>query len=192
MFRPHLWPSSGRSTKKKWSPPYNMHRGGAEVKLCSIFNTDNRRGGWSTLHKAVLLPRKEPRYPVGLEDDLDRCGKNRPPTGFEPQTVQIVVSRYTAHAIKAPRWLPISIERESDKPMHLQALCHTFYLNTFHLAYPAAWGAISHWTSMQHRTTLLTESQAFLKSINSGWTSPLYLHFITHTCLSWFQASAAV
>ena len=114
------------------------------------------------------------------------------PTGFEPQTVQIVVSCYTAHAIKAPLWLPIRTEKESDKPMHLQALCHTFYLNTFQLAYPAAWVAISHWTSMQHRTTLLTESQAFLKSINSGWTSPLYLHFITHTYLSWFQASAAV
>jgi len=28
--------------------------------------------------------------------------------------------------------------------MHLQALCHTFYLNTFQLAYPAAWVAISH------------------------------------------------
>jgi len=59
--------------------------------------------------------------------------------GFEPQTVQIVVSRYTAHAIKAPRWLPIRREKESDKSMHLQALCHTFYLNTFQLAYPAAW-----------------------------------------------------
>jgi len=76
--------------------------------------------------------------------------------------------------------------------MHLQALCHAFYLNTFQLDYPAAWVAISHWTSIRHRTTFLTESQAFLKFINSGWTSPVYLHFITHTYPSWFQASAAV
>ena len=113
-------------------------------------------------------------------------------TGFEAQTVQIAASRYTAHVIKAPRWLPIRTEKESDKPMHLQALCHAFYLNTFQLAYPAAWVAVSHWTSIRHITTLLTESQAFLKSINSGWTSPVYYHFITHNYLSWFQASAAV
>jgi len=33
---------------------------------------------------------------VGPRDGLDRCGKSRPPPGFDPRTVQPVASRYTA------------------------------------------------------------------------------------------------
>jgi hypothetical protein len=32
---------------------------------------------------------------VGPRADLDRCGKSRPPSGLDPQTVQPVASRYT-------------------------------------------------------------------------------------------------
>ena len=39
---------------------------------------------------------------VGLRAGLDRCGKSRPPQGFDPRTVQPVASRYTVYAIAAP------------------------------------------------------------------------------------------
>jgi hypothetical protein len=32
---------------------------------------------------------------VVLRAGLDRCGKSRPPPGFDPRTVQPVASRYT-------------------------------------------------------------------------------------------------
>ena len=31
---------------------------------------------------------------------LDRCGKSRPPPGFDPRTVQLVASRYTDYATR--------------------------------------------------------------------------------------------
>ena len=36
-----------------------------------------------------------------LGPDLDRHGKSRPPTGFDPRTVLLVVSRYTDCTIRA-------------------------------------------------------------------------------------------
>ena len=38
---------------------------------------------------------------VGPRAGLDGCGKSRPPPGFDPQTVQPVVSSYTDYAIPA-------------------------------------------------------------------------------------------
>jgi hypothetical protein len=35
---------------------------------------------------------------MGPRTGLDRCGKSRPPQGFDPRTVQPVVSRYTDRA----------------------------------------------------------------------------------------------
>jgi hypothetical protein len=32
---------------------------------------------------------------VGARADLEGCGKSHPPPGFDPQTTQLVVSRYT-------------------------------------------------------------------------------------------------
>ena len=32
---------------------------------------------------------------VGSRAGLDRCGKSRPPPGFDPRTVQPIASRYT-------------------------------------------------------------------------------------------------
>jgi len=37
---------------------------------------------------------------VGLRADLDRCGKSRRPSGFDPRTVQLVGSRYTDRATR--------------------------------------------------------------------------------------------
>jgi hypothetical protein len=39
---------------------------------------------------------------VGPRASVDSCGKSRPPPGFNPQTLQPVVSRYTDCAILAP------------------------------------------------------------------------------------------
>jgi hypothetical protein len=41
---------------------------------------------------------------VVLGTGLEGCGKSRPPPGFDPWTVQPVVSRYTDHEIKAMRF----------------------------------------------------------------------------------------
>ena len=38
---------------------------------------------------------------VGLRAGLDRSGKSRPPSGFDPRTAQPVASRYTYCAIPA-------------------------------------------------------------------------------------------
>jgi hypothetical protein len=37
---------------------------------------------------------------VGPRFGLDRCGKSRPQTGFDPQTAQPVASRYTDYATR--------------------------------------------------------------------------------------------
>ena len=54
---------------------------------------------------AVLYPRETPGTHctgncVGPRARLDRCGKSRPPTGFDPQTFQPVASRYTDYATR--------------------------------------------------------------------------------------------
>jgi len=38
---------------------------------------------------------------MGPRAGLDRCGKSRPPAGFDPRTVQPVASRYTDWAVPA-------------------------------------------------------------------------------------------
>jgi hypothetical protein len=37
---------------------------------------------------------------VGPRAGLDRCGKSRPPPGFDPRTVQPVASRYNNYATR--------------------------------------------------------------------------------------------
>ena len=37
---------------------------------------------------------------MGPRDGLDRCGKSRPPPGFDPRTVQPVAIRYTDYATR--------------------------------------------------------------------------------------------
>jgi len=38
---------------------------------------------------------------MGPRTGLDRCGKSRPTSGFDPRTVQPVARRYTDYAIPA-------------------------------------------------------------------------------------------
>ena len=54
---------------------------------------------------AAFYPRERPGTHcrggwVGPEVDLDRCGKSRPPPGFDPRTFQLVASRYTDYATR--------------------------------------------------------------------------------------------
>jgi hypothetical protein len=57
-------------------------------------------------HAPAALPLRKTRYPLytrlsGPQASLDRCGKSRPPPGFDPRIVQPVASRYTDYAIPA-------------------------------------------------------------------------------------------
>ena len=63
-------------------------------------------GSWNVSQRharAALYPRERPATHctgdwVGPRAGLDRCGKSHPPPGFDPRTVQPVVSRYTDSA----------------------------------------------------------------------------------------------
>ena len=48
-------------------------------------------------HALADLPPGKTQYPLHrrLDGPPDRCGKSRPPLGFDPRTVQPVASRYT-------------------------------------------------------------------------------------------------
>ena len=53
----------------------------------------------------ALYPRERPGTNctgdwVGPRTGLDRCGKYRPPPGFDPQTVRPIASRYTDYATR--------------------------------------------------------------------------------------------
>ena len=57
-------------------------------------------------HAPAALPPGKTRYPLyrrlgGPQGRSGRCGKSRPPPGFDPRTVQPVASRYTDWAIPA-------------------------------------------------------------------------------------------
>ena len=65
--------------------------------------------GGQRLAPAALPPGKS-RYPLysglgGPQGRSERCGKSRPPPGFDPRTVQPVASRYIDWAIAAVREL---------------------------------------------------------------------------------------
>ena len=42
---------------------------------------------------------------MGVRVGLDRCGKSRPPPGFDPRTFQPVGSRYTDYATRPTRFV---------------------------------------------------------------------------------------
>jgi len=84
------------------------HRGCRGIAV--LFLDHGTRRGW----RFSVTPR--PLYPlespgthftggwVVHRAGLDRCGKYRPPTGFDPRTVQPVASRYTDYAIPGPHF----------------------------------------------------------------------------------------
>jgi hypothetical protein len=64
-------------------------------------------GGWSSSRPGRFTPGKETRYPLyrrlgGLQDRSGQVRKISPPPGFDPRTVQPVVSRCTDYTIPVP------------------------------------------------------------------------------------------
>jgi hypothetical protein len=82
-----------------------------EVYLHSFFNFGARWGGWSTPRPGRFTPGKESRYPLyrRLRGPQGRSGQGQrisPPPGFDPRTVQPVMTRYSDWAIPAHRSFP--------------------------------------------------------------------------------------
>ena len=68
---------------------------------------------------AALYARERPHCTggwVGPRAGLDRCGKSRPPPGFDPRTVQPVASRYTDYPNRPTR---ISEELPKSQGTHI-------------------------------------------------------------------------
>ena len=62
------------------------------VRIYSFFNLDARWGEWSTPRPGRFNPGNRSGTHckegwLGPRDGMDRCGKNRPPLGFDPQAV---------------------------------------------------------------------------------------------------------
>jgi hypothetical protein len=76
------------------------HRGSRGIALL-FYDQWHYKGVRGQRHApAALYPQKRPGTNctggwVGPRAGLDRCGKSRPPPGFDPQTVQPVASHYT-------------------------------------------------------------------------------------------------
>ena len=81
-----------------------VHRGSRSIVL--LFLTTALEGfEGSASRPGRSLPRERPGTHctggwVGPRTGLDRCGKSRPPTGFDPRTVQPVASSYTDWATR--------------------------------------------------------------------------------------------
>ena len=61
---------------------------------------------------------------VGPRAGLDKCGKSRPPVGFDPQTVQPVAIRYTDCAIPTQlhQYRPGNV-KSNAKDVQIHAAC---------------------------------------------------------------------
>ena len=76
------------------------HRGSRGIALL-FHGYGTRRGERGQRHApAAVYSRERPGTHctggwMGLRAGLDRCGKSRPPPGFDPRTVQPVAIRYT-------------------------------------------------------------------------------------------------
>ena len=80
------------------------HRGSGGIAL--PFHDHGTWSGWgvSVTPRPLFTPGKT-RYPLyrrlgGPRAGLDRCGKFRPPPGFDPRTFQHLASRYTDYATR--------------------------------------------------------------------------------------------
>ena len=75
------------------------HRGSRGIAL-TFLEHDTRRGwGVSVTPRPLFTSGKDP-VPIVQEAGLDMCGKISPPPGFDPPTVQPVVSRYTDYCTR--------------------------------------------------------------------------------------------
>jgi hypothetical protein len=79
---------------------------GVEVQIYSLFNLGTRWDGWLKPRPGRFTPEKETHYPLcrklgGPQGQSGQAWKISPPPGFDPQTVQPIVSCYTNYAIPA-------------------------------------------------------------------------------------------
>ena len=120
----------------KWSAPLYRHWGSLQavrpigwVQLYSFLTTTLEGVRGQRHAPAALYLRERPGTPctggwVGPRTGLDRCGKSRPPPGFDRRTVEPVVIRYTDWAtrptktgvlgckpILTPLWAPQILHR---------------------------------------------------------------------------------
>ena len=81
------------------------HRPSRGITLLFLDHGTRRGWGVSVTPRPLFTPRERPGTHgtggwVGPRAGLDRCGKSRPPPGFDPRTVQPVASRYTDWATR--------------------------------------------------------------------------------------------
>ena len=80
------------------------HRGSRDIALPFHYHGTRRRWGVSFTPRPLFTPGKD-RYPLyrrlgGPKAGLEKCGKSRPPPGFDPRTVKPVASRCTDWATR--------------------------------------------------------------------------------------------
>ena len=87
--------------------PFTCHTAnrGSRGMTLPFHDHGTRRGEESASRPGRSLPRDKPGTHltggwVGPRADLNRCGKSRPPPGFDSRTVQPVASRYTDWATR--------------------------------------------------------------------------------------------
>jgi hypothetical protein len=86
------------------------HRGSRDIALL-FHDHGTRRGESSASRPGRTLPPGKTHCTIGCVGPrarLDRCGKSRPPPGFNRRTVQSVASRYTDYtAIPGPNFMGV-------------------------------------------------------------------------------------
>jgi hypothetical protein len=131
-------------------------------------------GGWSTPRPGRFTLGERPGAHcigggVGPRADLDGRGKSRPPTGFDPRTVQSVASGYTGCAFPAPLTSHI-------RPIN--SLYH-IVLWKWHRGVDASWNVMAHGDAREGRwrgnwrmewvaSTLHTASEIDVSSITTA------------------------
>jgi hypothetical protein len=96
----HVGKGKGSSYNSPWGPK----RGSRGIALPFCEPRHEKGMGWLAPHPGRFTPRKETRYPLyrrlgGPQGWSGRLRKILPPLGFDPRTIQPVVSRYTDYAI---------------------------------------------------------------------------------------------
>jgi hypothetical protein len=105
-------------------PGTKVQRG--EQRHSYILSLTSALDGVGGRHAPAALPLGKDPVPiviggwVGPRAGLDICGKSRPPPGFDPRTVQPVVSRYTDCAISALTYHTTQRQTPGDLNLFLQ------------------------------------------------------------------------
>jgi hypothetical protein len=98
-----------KKSKSKVHPRTGHEGPKAEYRYTSTLSLSlaTGEGGWSTPHPGHFTTGKEIQHPLyrwlgGPQDWSGRVGKNSPPSGFDPQIVQLIASSYTDSVTLAP------------------------------------------------------------------------------------------